>query len=288
LDSPNIARRNRAGEFKPTATKESGYVCITIARAECMHRRDHHNSQERKMKRKLSEKSSIEQIRARFDQDVERFSRLETGQQATVDAPLVLNLVAQAAATHLKRNGSLLDIGCGAGNFSLSILEKVNPIDCTLVDLSIPMLTRAQHRVSAATAGKVQVVQGDMRALNFADGSFDVILAGAVLHHLRDDLDWEQMFRLLFRWLRPGGLLFVADLVTFEDSAVNDLMWNRYRAYLESLGGPAYREKVMDYIEVEDSPRSLTFQFRLLSRVGFRDFDVLHRNSVFAAYFARK
>ena len=43
-------------------------------------------------------KSTPEQIRARFDADVERFSNLETGQSATVDAPLMMELIAQAAA----------------------------------------------------------------------------------------------------------------------------------------------------------------------------------------------
>src|SRR5262249_6939545 len=35
-------------------------------------------------------KSTVEQIRVRFDNDVERFSNLDTGQSATIDAPLVL------------------------------------------------------------------------------------------------------------------------------------------------------------------------------------------------------
>lgn len=43
-------------------------------------------------------KSTVDQIRRRFDADVERFAALETGQSATVDAPLALELIAQAAA----------------------------------------------------------------------------------------------------------------------------------------------------------------------------------------------
>src|SRR5262249_49970684 len=43
-------------------------------------------------------KSTVEEIRRRFDGDVERFSNLETGQSATVDAPPALALVAEAAA----------------------------------------------------------------------------------------------------------------------------------------------------------------------------------------------
>ncbi|MGI6419673.1 MAG: hypothetical protein ACOX1P_28900 [Thermoguttaceae bacterium] len=34
------------------------------------------------------EKSTVDEIRQRFDADVERFSNLETGQSATIDAPL--------------------------------------------------------------------------------------------------------------------------------------------------------------------------------------------------------
>jgi ubiquinone/menaquinone biosynthesis C-methylase UbiE len=149
------------------------------------------------MNRALDQKSTIGQIRERFDNDVERFSKLETGQQATIDAPLVLEIVAQTAATHLQPHCRLLDLGCGAGNFTLSVLSRVSPLDCTLVDLSQPMLERARERVAAATSGKVETVQADMRDLAFDENSFDTILAGAVLHHLRDDRDWREMFQRL-------------------------------------------------------------------------------------------
>jgi tRNA (cmo5U34)-methyltransferase len=53
-------------------------------------------------------KSTVEQIRQRFDNDVERFSNLETGQSATIDAPLVLDLITQAAAATNPRATALL------------------------------------------------------------------------------------------------------------------------------------------------------------------------------------
>ena len=240
------------------------------------------------MNRELDQKSTIGQIRERFDNDVERFSKLETGQQATIDAPLVLEIVAQTAATHLQPQGRLLDLGCGAGNFTLSVLSRVTPLDCTLVDLSRPMLERAPARVGAANSGKIETVQADMRDLAFGHNSFDTILAGAVLHHLRHDRDWREMFQRLYQWLRPGGLLFVADLVVFDDPAVHALMWQRYGDYLQSLGGAEYRQKVFDYIKQEDSPRSLKFQMQLLRESGFKNYDILHRTSVFATFYARK
>ena len=42
-------------------------------------------------------KSTVDQIRERFDGELERFSNLETGQSATIDAPLSLALIAEAA-----------------------------------------------------------------------------------------------------------------------------------------------------------------------------------------------
>lgn len=45
----------------------------------------------------LNQKSSLREIEKRFDNEVARFSNLETGQVATIDAPLAMELIAQAA-----------------------------------------------------------------------------------------------------------------------------------------------------------------------------------------------
>lgn len=245
-------------------------------------------SYKRTMATPLEKKSTLNEIRARFDNDVERFSNLETGQTATIDAPLVLELVAQTAAKHLKPGGALLDIGCGAGNFTLRVLQETPGLNCHLVDLSRPMLERAEQRVLLGGAASVCTHQSDLRALPFAENSFDVILAAAVLHHLRDEIDWKAAFEKFHRWLKPGGRIYVSDLCYFDVPDAQELMWKRYGDYLESLGGAAYREKVFAYIDKEDSPRSLPFQLNLLKEVGFTRYDVLHRNSVFACYFGVK
>ena len=240
------------------------------------------------MRRPLHEKSTVEQIRRRFDADVERFSKLETGQQAAMDAPVILEVVARSAACHVRPQGRLLDLGCGAGNFAVRVLSQVSPLDCVLVDLSQPMLERAEHRVEATTSGSVQTIQSDMRLLSFGPASFDLILAGQVLHHLREDAQWEDMFAHFHEWLRPGGTLFVADFVSDDDPGIQELMLMRYADHLEKLGGAQYRDQVLANCEAEDSPRSLKYQFDLLSKVGFSEFDVLHKNALFAAFYAKK
>jgi tRNA (cmo5U34)-methyltransferase len=236
----------------------------------------------------LSQKSTREEIRARFDADVERFSNLETGQQATPDAVLAMELITQAAATVTPRIRRVLDIGCGAGNNTLKLLQLRPGFESDLVDLSAPMLARARERVEAAGGKNVRTFHADFREADLADGAYDVILAAAVLHHLRDEADWESAFRKIHRLLAPGGSVWITDLVIHEIPAVHEMMWARYGQYLEGLGGAAYRDKVFAYVEKEDSPRPLTWQLDLLRRAGFSAVDVLHKTASFAAFGAVK
>ena len=233
-------------------------------------------------------KSSVQEIRERFDKDVDRFSNVETGQSATIDAPLVLNLISGAAAAVNPRATHLLDVGCGAGNYSLKLLAKIPNMSVTLVDLSEPMLRRAHERVSVETKGTVTTVQCDIRSCDFPPEHFDVITAAAVLHHLREDAEWYHVFSSFHRWLRPGGSLWISDLIVHDHPAVHEMMWRRYGEYLAGLKGGKYRDDVFAYIEKEDTPRSLPFQLNMLRKVGFGDIDVLHKNSTFAAFGAIK
>lgn len=229
-------------------------------------------------------KSTVQEIRERFDHDVERFSNLDTGQVATIDAKISLELLTEASKRINPNAQNLLDIGCGAGNYSLKMLSKIVDLNCTLVDLSKPMLDKALERVSAQTNNSVQTIQGDVREVDIKENHFDIILAGAVLHHLRDDRDWETTFGKLYSLLKPGGCLMISDLITQETYDVNEYTWERYGDYLEETGGKEYRKKVLDYIAKEDSPRSMTYQLDLMKKVGFSKTEILHKNMCFGAF----
>jgi tRNA (cmo5U34)-methyltransferase len=233
-------------------------------------------------------KSSVDDIRRRFDADVERFSNLDTGQSATVDAPLAMALVAEAAAATTPQARHVLDVGCGAGNYTLKLLEALPGLDVTLIDLSRPMLDRATERVGRVTTGSVAAIQGDIREVELGEARFDIVLAAAVLHHLRTDDEWRSVFTSLHRALRPGGSVWVFDVVESAIPAVQRLMWARYGEYLTALKDAAYRDHVFAYVEREDTPRPLTFQLDLLREVGFAQVEVLHKNVCFAAFGAVK
>ena len=236
----------------------------------------------------LENKSTLDEIRLRFDGDVDRFSNLETGQSATIDAPLAMELITQAAfhaTTDIKR---VLDIGCGAGNNTLKLAQYSSSFDCDLVDLSLPMLEAARERISEKINGTVKIFQEDFREIDLPVQGYDVILAAAVLHHLRDDQDWETAFKKLYTLTAPGGSVWITDLVFHETASIHALMWERYGEYLLSFGGEEYRDKIFEYNDTEDSPRPVTYQLGLLREVGFDHVELLHKNSCFAAFGAIK
>lgn len=234
------------------------------------------------------QKSTVAQIRERFDRDVDRFSNLETGQSATIDAPLSLELIAAAASCTTPHATAILDIGCGAGNYTLKLLQHLPNLNVTLIDLSRPMLDRAVERVSAATIASVKALQGDIRELDVGQSQFDIVVAAAVFHHLREEQEWRDVFSRVFAALRPGGSFWISDLVEHTNPAVQSIMWKRYGDYLEQLKDAAYREQVFDYVAREDTPRPLLFQLDLLRSVGFDQVEILHKNSCFAAFGAIK
>ena len=212
------------------------------------------------------------------------FSNLDTGQLSTIDARISLELIAEASKRIVPNAKNLLDIGCGAGNYSLMMLTKISDLNCTLVDLSKPMIDKAFERVSLKTKNKVIRLQGDIRKIELPENHYDIILAGAVLHHLRDDNDWEMTFEKLFKLLKSGGCLMISDLIIQDSKPINEYIWERYANYLEEVGGKDYCQKVLDYIAIEDSPRSMNYQLDLMKKVGFSKVEILHKNMCFGAF----
>jgi tRNA (cmo5U34)-methyltransferase len=96
------------------------------------------------------------------------------------------------------------------------------------------------------------------------------------------------MFGKIYKALKPGGSFWISDLVSHQSEQIKKLFEDRYSNYLDTLGGPEYRQKVLDYVQYEDTPRSLNYQLALLAKVGFNHIDVLHKNSSFAAFGAIK
>jgi demethylmenaquinone methyltransferase/2-methoxy-6-polyprenyl-1,4-benzoquinol methylase len=97
----------------------------------------------------------------------------------------------------------VLDACCGTGDLALAARDA-GAGEVVGVDFSEPMLERARRKAS-----DLEWVQGDLLALPFADGSFDVATCGFGIRNVED---LEAGLRELGRVLRPGGRLAVLEI----------------------------------------------------------------------------
>ena len=101
------------------------------------------------------------------------------------------------------RGRDVLDLGCGTGRHTAWLAETGARV--TAVDFSERMLERARAKVSAAD---VRFIVHDLHEpLPLDDASFDALVSGLVLEHLRD---LERFFGEAHRVLRPGGRAVVS------------------------------------------------------------------------------
>ncbi len=168
------------------------------------------------------------------------------------------------------------------------MLSKMPSLNCTLADLSRPMLDETFGRVSKHTNSEVTIIQSDIRAAELKENHFDIILAGAGLHYLRDDRSWESTFTKLYKLLSPGGCLMISDLIIRDNELLAEYMLKRYENYLEKVGGAEYIRKVFDYFAREDAPRSINYQLYLMKKVGFKNVEIMHKNACFGTFGAVK
>ena len=235
-----------------------------------------------------NQKSSPDAIRNNFDQQVEQFSNLETGQTTAIDSPLCMELVARSAALLNPNAKRIMDLGCGGGNYAVKITSFLPDVDCTLIDLSDNMLAKAEERVAANITGKVLAIQGDYREIPLEENAYDVITAGTTLHHLREDEEWESVFTKVFKALKPGGTFWINDIVISETEEITGMMLDGWLSVLKKQITQEEIEMYMGRYESEDTPRTLSYQLDLMKQVGFSKTIVLHKHFNFAAFGARK
>ena len=113
-------------------------------------------------------------------------------------------LLRQAQITSASR---VLDVGCGVATTAIEIARRYGA-RVTAADISPLMLERAQASVQAAgVAGLVTVTPGDILALPFRDGAFDVVIAEAVTMFS----DRPKAAAELVRVTRPGGRVLATE-----------------------------------------------------------------------------
>ncbi|NUK07374.1 methyltransferase domain-containing protein [Streptomyces lunaelactis] len=101
----------------------------------------------------------------------------------------------------------VLDVGCGTGYLTRLVAAAVAPGGSALgIDPSPTVIGYARSKAGAACSYETGVAE----ALEVPDASFDVVVTSLAIHHIPADVR-PAALREMFRVLRPGGRLLLAD-----------------------------------------------------------------------------
>lgn len=165
-----------------------------------------------------------------------------------VDVPYIDKLLVK-----LPKNGKILDVGSGAGQFAKHMLE--NGFDVIGIDYSKEMVKIAKERVPT---GDFRYM--DMRHLDFPDQSFDGLFAAYSLIHIPSE-EVPLSLREFYRVLKDGGYLEIvvqqgeADKVIDEPFMPSEKMFfnfftkERLTKFLEDSG---YHVEYQEVTEIDD------------------------------------
>jgi len=169
---------------------------------------------------------------------------------------------------------SILELGCGTGNFTLKLAARFPGSRLTLVDAAPQMLEATKERLGPRPASFVTTT---FEELTFEPRSFDLITSSISLHHVRDKAALYSALRPL---IRAGGTLRFADQLAGGTEANHAVNWARWLEFCRRPGNCSEAEvaSLLDHASAHDHYTSLVEHFRLLEKAGFKNLDCVWRN----------
>ena len=176
------------------------------------------------------------------------------------------------AAASVPPGCQVLDIGCGSGQLSLLLADLGARV--LAIDPSERMITRLEERAQERGPIGLECLATPIERLSLRAESVDLIVSSYALHYLRD-VDKGRLVAAAYHWLRPGGMLIVADMmfgrgVTSHDRAI---IRSKIGALARKGIGGWWRIAKNSYrflIRVREHPVSISAWATMFARAGFK------------------
>src|SRR5690349_11876130 len=121
----------------------------------------------------------------------------------------------------IKAGESVLDVGCGTGEVALLAKKRAKAGKVYGIDPAPEMIAVARSKASRKKLD-IDFRVGVIETLPFSDSSIDVVTSSLMMHHLPEDLKVRGLAEI-YRVLKPGGRLLIADFMRPTGSFINHL-----------------------------------------------------------------
>ncbi|MCK4949144.1 MAG: arsenite methyltransferase [Thermoplasmata archaeon] len=161
------------------------------------------------------------------------------------DADMGLGCGNPVALSSLREGETVLDLGSGGGIDCFLAAGRVGEKGKVIgVDMTAEMVERARENAKRGGFENVEFRLGDIEDVPADDGSVDVIISNCVINLSPDK---GKVFKEAFRVLRPGGRMFVSDIVLLKE--LPEAVRADMAAYVGCLSGAVLREDYIGLIE---------------------------------------
>jgi len=149
------------------------------------------------------------------------------------------------AIGELQAGDVVLDLGSGAGFDCFLVAQRVGEKGLAIgVDMTPEMLSKARENAVKMGVANVEFRLGEIEHLPVADNSVDIIISNCVINLSPEK---QQVFKDAYRVLKPGGRLFVSDVVATAE--IPDSMREQAALITGCIAGAERTDRLRCFLE---------------------------------------